>query len=107
MDAIGTTRNGDAGDQETVLLFGGAYPDPRVTASSPTQFTLAGDLTLHGVTRLQSVAVRVSQMSGTLRGQGETTVKQSDYGIRRVSVAGGMLKVKDEVRLTFDIVAGK
>ncbi|MBA3658596.1 MAG: YceI family protein [Gemmatimonadales bacterium] len=59
------------------------------------------------MTRPQTVAVRVSQMGGTLRGQGETTVKQSDDGIRLVSVAGGMLKVKDEVKLTFEIVARK
>jgi hypothetical protein len=32
-------------------------------------------------------------------------VKQTEYGIQLVSVAAGMLKVKDEVRVSFDIVA--
>jgi polyisoprenoid-binding protein YceI len=41
----------------------------------------------------------------TVRGQGEATVRLSEFGIRPVSVAGGMLKVKDEVKLTYDIVA--
>ena len=80
-------------------------PGSKVTAAGPTQLTLAGDLTLHGITRPQTVSVRVFPMGETLRGQGEATVRLSDYGIRPVSVAGGMLKVKDEVKLTFDIVA--
>lgn len=80
-------------------------PASKVTAAGPGQVTLAGELTLHGVTRPQKVSVRVFPMAGTLRGQGEATVRLSEYGIRPVSVAGGMLKVKDEVKLTYDIVA--
>ncbi len=76
-----------------------------VAAVGPMQLTLAGDLTLHGVTHAQTVTVRVYLMGDTLRGQGEATVRQSDYGIRPVSVAGGMLKVKDEVKVAYDIVA--
>jgi hypothetical protein len=34
-------------------------------------------------------------------------VRQTDYGIKLVSVAGGMLKVKDEVRCSFDVMARK
>ena len=32
-------------------------------------------------------------------------MRQSDYGIKPVSVAGGTLKLKDEIDLSFDIVA--
>jgi polyisoprenoid-binding protein YceI len=80
-------------------------PASRVTATAPLQFTLAGDLTLHGVTRPLTVAARLYPMGDTLRGQGEATVRQGDYGIKLVSVGGGMLKVKDEVKVTFDIMA--
>lgn len=76
-----------------------------VTAVGPMQLTLAGDLTLHGVTHAQTVTVRLYLMGDTLRGRGEGTVRQSDYGIRPVSVAGGMMKVKDEVKVAYDIVA--
>jgi hypothetical protein len=34
-------------------------------------------------------------------------VSQSDFEIAPVKVAGGALKLKDEVKLTFDIVARK
>ena len=80
-------------------------PSSRVTVGGATQLTLAGDLTLHGVTQAQTVAVRVFLMGETLRGQGEGIVRQSEFDIKPVSVAGGMLKVKDEVKFTFDIVA--
>ncbi len=80
-------------------------PGSKVTAAGATQLTLAGELTLHGGTRTQTVRVRVFPMGATLRGQGEASVRLSEYGIRPVSVAGGMLKVKDEVKLTYDIVA--
>ncbi len=46
-------------------------------------------------------------MGDMLRASGEFSLLQSDYGIPLVSVAGGALKVKDELKFTFDIVARK
>jgi polyisoprenoid-binding protein YceI len=80
-------------------------PASRLTAIGPMQLLLAGDLTLHGVTRPQTVSARVYLLGGTLRGQGEATIRQTEFGIRPVTVVGGMLKVKDELKLAFDIVA--
>jgi hypothetical protein len=42
-----------------------------------------------------------------LRAYGEFSILQSNYGIPLVSVAGGTLKLKDELKFTFDIVARK
>jgi polyisoprenoid-binding protein YceI len=80
-------------------------PSSKVTSPGPAQLSLAGDLTLRGVTRMQPVSARVYLTGEVLRGSGEATVRQSEFGIRPVTVAGGMLKVKDEVKVTFDIVA--
>jgi polyisoprenoid-binding protein YceI len=77
----------------------------QVLAAGSMQLTLRGDLTLHGVTRPQPVSARVYLMGDTLRAQGQAVLKQTEHGIRPVSVAGGLLKVKDEVTLTFEIVA--
>jgi hypothetical protein len=38
---------------------------------------------------------------------GNAVVKQSDFGIKPVKVAGGTVKVKDEVRIEFDIQLAK
>jgi polyisoprenoid-binding protein YceI len=69
------------------------------------EFSLAGDLTLRGVTRPQPVAARVFLTGDVLRGNGQATIRPSAFGIRPVTIAGGRLQVKDEVKVTFDIVA--
>jgi hypothetical protein len=42
-----------------------------------------------------------------LRATGEVSIRQSDYGIEPVSAAGGTIKLKDELKLSFDISARK
>ena len=66
---------------------------------------LDGTLTLHHVTRPQPLTARVSGNQAMLRANGEFSVKQSDYGINPVSAAGGTIKVKDELKCAFDLVA--
>ena len=39
--------------------------------------------------------------------RGDFSIKQSDYDIRPVSAAGGTIKLKDELKLSFDIAARK
>jgi polyisoprenoid-binding protein YceI len=69
--------------------------------------TLNGQLTLHGVTKPQKVAATLVPTGDMLRAFGELSLRQSDYGIKPTSAVGGALKVKDEVKFTFDIVARK
>jgi polyisoprenoid-binding protein YceI len=66
---------------------------------------IEGDLFLHGITRPQTLSANVAPADDKLRVYGEFSIKQSDFKIRLVSVAGGALKVKDELKLSFDIVA--
>jgi len=68
---------------------------------------IEGDLFLHGVTRRQSVSVNVVPTDDKLRAYGEFSIKQSDFKIKIVSVAGGALKVKDELKISFDVNAKK
>ena len=66
-----------------------------------------GNLSLRGVTRSLPVAAHVTVQRDMLRANGEFSILQSDYGIPPVSVAGGALKLKDELKFAFDIVARK
>lgn len=66
-----------------------------------------GQLSLHGVTRKQRVSAQLFLMGDTLRAQGEFPLRQTDFGIKLVSVAGGTLKIKDELKCTFDLLARK
>jgi polyisoprenoid-binding protein YceI len=66
---------------------------------------ITGSLSLHGVTRDHLIDAQVAVGFGSLRARGESSLRQRDYNIKPVSVMGGTLKVKDEVKLSFNIVA--
>ena len=96
------------------VLESASYPEivyncARISASktSEAQYWVAlnGDLTLHGVTRGLTIQARVTVSEENLNASGNFSLRQSDYEIELVSVAGGTLKVKDELKLSFEIVA--
>jgi len=68
---------------------------------------LNGYLTLHGVTRREPVSARVVFNAGLLRAFGDFSIRQTDYNIKLVNAIGGTLKVKNELKFSFDIVARK
>jgi polyisoprenoid-binding protein YceI len=65
------------------------------------RWTVLGDLTIHGETR--PVKVRVEGANGHYRGTAE--LKQKEFGITPVTVGGGAVKVKNELRVEVDIVS--
>ena len=68
------------------------------------QVRIPGTLTLHGTTRSVTITARLDFGTDEFHAVGEFPIKQSQFGIKPVSVAGGTIKVKDEVKLSFDIV---
>jgi polyisoprenoid-binding protein YceI len=82
------------------------YKSSRVNTSETGEnvHRIGGDLTLHSITRRMNLDSQALASKDTLRAQGSFAVKQSDYGLRIASVAGGNLKVKDEVKRTYFIV---
>lgn len=87
------------------------YNCSRVSASKTSEgqywIALNGELTLHGITRSLTIPARVTVNDETIKASGNFSLLQSDYEIERVSVAGGTLKVKDEVKCSFEVVAKK
>ncbi len=66
---------------------------------------IIGDLKLHGITRNGIwIMSQITLEGDELHAQGDFTLKQTDYKIKLVSVAGGALKLKDELKFTFDLV---
>ena len=61
---------------------------------------MQGNLTLHG--RSSPVSVDVNLRNGHYLGSAR--LKQRTFGMTPVSIAGGTVKVKDEVEVEFDIV---
>ena len=87
-----------------------SYDCSRISGSSGEgQFmaTLDGELTLHGATRSAPISARVLVTGDLLRASGEFTLQMSDYQIKPVSAVAGGLRLKDEIRIAFDVVARK
>ena len=78
-----------------------AFESATVEAGGPDRWTVTGSLTMHGQTR--PVTFPVSRANGRYRGS--VTLKQRDFGIVPISIAGGTVKVKDEIKIEFDVVA--
>lgn len=70
-----------------------------VEQAGPARFLVRGQLSLHGHTR--PVAVDVRTENG--RYVGSSTFKQREFGITPVSVAGGTVTVKDELKIDLDV----
>jgi polyisoprenoid-binding protein YceI len=65
----------------------------------------AGELSFHGVMQPLSLDARIMNLGPILRISGQFSLRQSDYGIKPVSFAGGTLRLKDELMFNFDLVA--
>ncbi len=76
----------------------------RSTAEGAYDLEIAGDLTLHGVTRNVAFPLRVEVRGDALEASGRLALRQTEYGIRPISV-GGVVKVKDVLAIEFSIVA--
>ncbi|MGQ0793276.1 MAG: YceI family protein [Deltaproteobacteria bacterium] len=62
-----------------------------------------GELSLHGVTNKERVDTQMRVLPEGFRTSGEFMLKQSNYRIKPFSAAMGAVKVKDELKFTFDI----
>jgi len=93
-----------------------SYPEITFTSTNVTatrveegkyQTRITGDLTLHGTTRPLTINALITFYETRLEAEGQFSLRQTEYGIRPVSVAGGTVKVKDELKFSFNIVANR
>ena len=74
-------------------------------ADDSRNFTLNGDLTIREVTRRVAVPVSVTIRDQELRATGEGRFKQSEFGIKPYVGGLGAVKIGDEIKVNFVIVA--
>ena len=91
---------------QTKVLESDRFPDIRFESTSvhklaADRWRVEGNLTLHGQTH--PVVADVRRNGG--RYEGKSTIKQTDFGIQPVTVAGGTVKVKNELVIEFSIQA--
>ncbi|MFZ0298464.1 MAG: YceI family protein [Candidatus Sulfotelmatobacter sp.] len=71
------------------------------------RLNVRGRLDLHGITNDQDFVAQASLGVDSARAYGSFTLLQSDYNIRIASIAGGTLKLLDELKCSFYVVARK
>jgi polyisoprenoid-binding protein YceI len=77
------------------------------TTENHYKLEITGDLTLNGTVRSHSFDALVVMASDSLRAHGQLEARQSDYGIPLITAGGGLIKVRDEVKFHFYVVAQK
>src|SRR5438093_10115743 len=77
----------------------------RRAADGAYELQVAGEVSLHGVSRAVTVPVRVELSGATLTASGRTALAQRAFGMEPVTAGGGTVKVKNEVGVEFRIVA--
>ena len=99
-----------------IVLHPDKYPDITFQSSSVTSkpakgggydVEIRGQLTLHGATRNEEIHAHVTLQGNELRAIGEFTIDRGGYGVKATSAFHGMVRVRDTVKFTFDVVAVK
>jgi polyisoprenoid-binding protein YceI len=78
-----------------------AFRSSRVQKLADGQWKVDGDLSLHGVTKTVGLSVKETGEAWTTH----AVLKQTDFGIAPISIGGGIIKVKNEVEIDFQIFA--
>jgi polyisoprenoid-binding protein YceI len=79
------------------------FRSSRIDKLAEGQWKVEGDLSLHGITKPVSLTVKRTGDSYAAH----TVLKQTNFGIKPISIAGGTIKVKDEVEIDFQIFPGQ
>jgi polyisoprenoid-binding protein YceI len=95
---------------ETTVLDVAQYPEVvfRSTGvepyASPGTLRITGDLTIRNSAKPVTVSIKTSELgNGEYRVAGEYRFKQTSFGIKPIQIAAGTVKVKDELRVEFDL----
>ena len=98
-DSVQTNMAGpqvlDVGAHPTISFHSTTIDD-----ADPNRWTVTGTLELRGQTH--PIAVRVLRTDAT-HFSGSATIRQTAFGITPIKIAGGVVSVKDDVNVEFDI----
>ena len=77
------------------------FQSSHIEKAAEGEWSVDGTLSLHGVSK--PVRVNVTRVGEAYTGR--TILKQTDFGIKPVSLAGGTIKIKNEIEIVFMIFA--
>jgi polyisoprenoid-binding protein YceI len=76
----------------------------RVTAQGADRWRVDGELRIREAARNVEFTLTLLPETGGYRARGEAAVRMSAYGITPPSAGGGSVKVKDEMKIVFDLL---
>jgi polyisoprenoid-binding protein YceI len=79
------------------------FHSTQVSRSGENRWSVRGELTLHGHTRPVTIDVEGQER----RYRGSARLRQTEFGITPVTAGGGVIKVKDELRIEFEVVGNQ
>lgn len=92
-------------DKYPDIVFGSTSVTGKATTNNQYDLTITGNLTLHGITHSITIPTKVTVSGNALRAQGEFSIERSDFKVKATSAVHGMIRVRDKVKFTFDIMA--
>ena len=91
-------------DQFPDIVFQSTGTTGKATGNGQYDLKLNGNLTLHGVTRPIVIPTQVTVSGNELRAVGKFSLNRSDYNVKATSAFHGLVRVKNRLKFTFDIV---
>jgi polyisoprenoid-binding protein YceI len=91
-------------DQYPDIVFQSTGTTGKATGNGRYDLKLNGNLTLHGVTRPIVIPAQVTVTGNEMRAVGKFSIDRSNYGVKATSAFHGLVRVKNGVKFTFDIV---
>jgi polyisoprenoid-binding protein YceI len=92
-------------------LNAGRFPEIRFTTDAieiaDDGYRLTGALQIHGKSRKHVIDLRTEDLGDSWRMSAQSTVRQSDYGVKPYSLLMGSVRVADDVTVSFTAVRAK
>ena len=94
-------------DQYPDIIFRSTSVTGKAMGNNHYDLSIQGAITLHGVTRQIKIPTKVTLTGNELRAQGEFSINRSDFKVKATSAMHGLIRVKNRVKFTFDMVGHK
>jgi polyisoprenoid-binding protein YceI len=86
------------------ITFKSTRVSGKSTGADRYDLKIEGNLTLHGVTRPITIPTEVTVSGNDMRARGEFSIDRDDFGVKATSAFHGMVRVRQKIEFTFDIV---
>ena len=94
-------------DQYPDIVFKSTSVTGKQLATDQYELKIAGDLTLHGVTRPITIPTKVTVTGNDIRAQGKFSIDRGDFNVKATSAVHGLVRVRKKIKFTFDIIGHK